>query len=242
LKEFRIVPESSERRSSEIAELAALAGGLAHEIRNPLSVFALNLDLLIEDFADAETPRDRRVLERLQRLETECGNLERILNDFLQFARAGSLDLESADLNDAVREFAEFYRPQLAESQVEISPHLDPDLPAVQLDQRLFRQALINLAQNARQAMPDGGVLELQTHRQADRVLLDVIDTGRGMDEKTQAKMFEAFYSTKSAGSGLGLPTVRRIIEAHGGTISCASEPGRGTQFTIALPLAHVEP
>lgn len=230
--------ESSERQRAQVAELAALAGGLAHEIRNPLSVFGLNLDLLIEDFADAETPRDRRVLQRLKLLEIECGNLERILNDFLQFVRAGSLELEPADLNDAVREFVDFYRPQLAESKVEISPHLDPDLPAVKLDRRLFRQALINLAQNARQAMPDGGVLELQSRQQGDRVVLDVIDTGHGMEDKTREKMFEAFYSTKSAGSGLGLPTVRRIIEAHGGTITCASEPDRGTQFAISLPLS----
>ena len=100
-----------------------------------------------------------------------------------------------------------------------------------------WRQA--DLAQNAQQAMPGGGVLELQTRRQGDRVILDVIDTGQGMDQKTQAKMFDAFYSTKSNGSGLGLPTVRRVVEAHGGTIGCASEVGRGTQFTISLPASE---
>lgn len=224
--------------ADHLAELATLAGGLAHEIRNPLSVFSLNLDLLIEDFANPETPRDRRALQRLQLLEKECGNLERILNDFLQFVRAGSLELEPTDLNAAVHEFIEFYQPQAQEAKLEISPHLAGNLPPVKLDGRLFRQVLINLAQNARQAMPDGGVLELQTHAQENRVMLDVIDTGHGMDEKTQAKMFDAFYSTKSNGSGLGLPTVRLVIEAHGGAIHCASEPGRGTQFTISLPAA----
>jgi len=236
--------ETSDDRgsASDVVELAALAGGLAHEIRNPLSVFSLNLDLLIEDFAEPDTPRDRRVLQRLKLLESECGHLERILNDFLQFVRAGSLELVPTDLNAVVLEFIEFYRPQTAESKLDISPHLDANLPLVNLDQRLFRQVLINLAQNARQAMPDGGVLELQTHRQENRVVLDVIDTGRGMDEKTQAKMFDAFYSTKSAGSGLGLPTVRRVVEAHGGKITCASALGRGTQFTIELPIAETPP
>lgn len=222
--------------AEHLTELATLAGGLAHEIRNPLSVFSLNLDLLIEDFANPETPRDRRVLQRLRLLEKECGHLERILNDFLQFVRVGSLNLEPTDLNAIVREFIEFYQPQAAESKIEISPHLAGDLPGVNLDRQLFRQVLINLAQNARQAMPDGGVLELQTRSQATQVLLDVIDTGHGMDAKTQARMFDIFYSTKSNGSGLGLPTVRRVIEAHGGTIQCASEPSRGTQFTISLP------
>jgi signal transduction histidine kinase len=235
---------ATEPRTSadHLAELATLAGGLAHEIRNPLSVFRLNLDLLVEDFANAETPRDRRALKRLKLLESECVHLERILNDFLQFVRAGSLELEPTDLNAAVREFIDYYQPQAQEARVEISPHLDANLPPVRLDQRLFRQALINLAQNAQQAMPGGGVLELQTRRQGDRVVLDVIDTGQGMDRKTQAKMFDAFYSTKSDGSGLGLPTVRRVVEAHGGTIACASEVSRGTQFTISLPAAESAP
>ncbi len=229
---------ATEPRTSadHLAELATLAGGLAHEIRNPLSVFSLNLDLLIEDFANPETPRDRRVLQRLKLLEKECGNLERVLNDFLQFVRVGGLELEPADLNAVVREFIEYYQSQAHDAKVELSPHLDANLPVVKLDRRLFRQVLINLAQNALQAMPDGGVLEFQTHQQGDRVVLDVIDTGAGMDAKTLAKIFDAFYSTKANGSGLGLPTVRRIVEAHGGAIACASELGRGTHFSIVLP------
>lgn len=225
--------------ADRLAELATLAGGLAHEMRNPLSVFRLNLDLLIEDFEHAETPRDRRAVQRMKLLEKECGHLERILNDFLQFVRAGSLELEPANLNDVVRAFIEFYQPQADDAKVEISPHLAGNLPQVKLDQALFRQVLINLAQNAQQAMPKGGVLELQTRATADRVILDVIDTGHGMDAKTKSKMFDVFYSTKTNGSGLGLPTVRRVIEALGGTIQCASEPGRGTQFTISLPAAE---
>lgn len=222
--------------AADVTELATLAGGLAHEIRNPLSVFNLNVELLIEDFENPESPRDRRALQRLKLLEKECQHLERILNDFLEFVRAGSLALEPTDLNDVVRELADYYQPQFQEARIEISPHLAGNLPVVNLDRRLFRQALINLVQNARQAMPNGGVLELQTYVDQDRVVLEVIDTGQGMDERTQAKMFDAFYSTKQSGSGLGLPTVRRIVESHGGTIACASELGRGTQFTITLP------
>ncbi|MFO0918774.1 MAG: ATP-binding protein [Planctomycetaceae bacterium] len=231
---------TSRTAATDVAELASLAGGLAHEIRNPLSVFNLNVELLIEDFENPESPRDRRALQRLKLLEKECQHLERILNDFLEFVRAGSLALETTDLNDVVRELAEYFQPQFQEARIEISPHLGGNLPGVQLDRRLFRQALINLVQNARQAMPNGGVLELQTYLQDDRVVLEVIDTGQGMDERTQAKMFDAFYSTKQNGSGLGLPTVRRIVESHGGTIACASEPGRGTRFTIALPPASL--
>lgn len=233
-------PSASQRTSAaDVTELATLAGGLAHEIRNPLSVFNLNVELLIEDFENPESPRDRRALQRLKLLEKECQHLERILNDFLEFIRAGSLALEATDLNDMVRELADYFLPQFQEARIEISPHLAGNLPVVKLDRRLFRQALINLIQNARQAMPNGGVLELQTYVDREQAVLEVIDTGQGMDERTQAKMFDAFYSTKQNGSGLGLPTVRRIVEAHGGTIACASEVGRGTRFTIALPAAE---
>ncbi len=87
--------------------------------------------------------------------------------------------------------------------------------------------------------MPDGGLLELQTSRSGDNVCLAIIDNGVGMDERTRSRMFQTFFSTRSAGSGLGLPTVRKIVEAHRGVIDCESEPGQGTRFSILLPIAH---
>ncbi|MGB4739317.1 MAG: ATP-binding protein, partial [Fuerstiella sp.] len=108
--------------------------------------------------------------------------------------------------------------------------------PQVNLDKALMRQVLTNLARNALQAMPQGGTLDFITMSRDNEIALEVIDTGEGMDEKTVSHMFQAFFSTRSGGSGLGLPTVRRIIESHGGTIACESEPGRGTRFTILLP------
>lgn len=105
------------------------------------------------------------------------------------------------------------------------------------LDRESFHGALLNLVLNAEQAMPHGGQLVVRTSAVGDGVVLDLIDTGCGMDKETQAKVFDAFFSTKGSGSGLGLPTTRKIIEAHGGSISLQSELGRGTQFTIKLPL-----
>ena len=112
-----------------------------------------------------------------------------------------------------------------------------PCLPELPLDVRLFRQVLTNLGRNALQAMPDGGTLEFITTMRDGHAVLEVIDTGNGMDSQTIEKMFQAFFSTRSGGSGLGLPTVRRIIESHDGSISCDSEPGRGTRFTVLLPV-----
>jgi signal transduction histidine kinase len=114
--------------------------------------------------------------------------------------------------------------------------YLDADLPSIQLNAETLQAALVNLVKNALEAMPDGGQLTARTRITRQGVALDLIDTGVGMDERTAMKMFDAFYTTKSGGSGLGLPTARRIIEAHGGRISVHSEVGVGTQFTLEFP------
>jgi len=219
-------------------EVASLAGGLAHEIRNPLSTIGMLLELMSEDLAEAASPRDRRLANRLQTVQSECQRLENILNAFLQFARVGELSLVESDLNQLTREFIDFYKPDALEHRIEISPHLASDLPAVRVDPSLFRQMLLNLARNAQQAMPGGGLIELQTRLVDGRVQLAIIDNGAGMNEATRAKLFQTFFSTKTSGSGLGLATVRKIVDAHHGTITCDSEPGRGTRFLISFPPA----
>ena len=236
--ETLLADEERQRLLAHYAEIAGLAGALAHEIRNPLSAISLNLALLIEDVQPGESPRDRRILSKLQTVQRECRQLETILEEFLRFARLQELELVDTDLNHEVREFLEFYQPEAAAAGIEISPHLAPDLPPVPLDRAMFRQVLMNLALNARQAMPKGGLLELQTRYGDGRVELDLIDNGTGMDEATLARVFDLYFSTKPAGSGLGLPTVRRIVEAHGGRIAVDSEPARGTRFTLSFPAA----
>ena len=230
--------QERQRLKARYDEIATLAGGLAHEIRNPLSTIGMNIELMTEDLAESDLPRDRRLLQRVQLVQRECRRLENTLNAFLQFARVGELELVETDLNEVVRDFIRFYKPQADEQSIEISPHLEADLPRVPLDEALMRQVLMNLALNAQQAMNGGGLLELQTRAGGGRVVLEVIDNGAGMDERTRGRMFQAFFSTRAGGSGLGLPTVRKIVEAHGGTITCDSEPGRGTRFMISLPAA----
>lgn len=230
---------SSEREhlQAQNTELATLAGGLAHEIRNPLSTIGMHLELLAEDLDEEESARSRRMLERVNKLQHECYQLEEILNAFLQFTRAGEPRQEMTSLNETVTSYLEFLGPLASEHNVEVRPHLDANLPEIALDSALFRQVLNNLGRNALQAMPNGGTLEFITIVRDDSIVLEVIDTGNGMTEKTRDRMFQAFFSTRSGGSGLGLPTVRRIIEAHSGSIACDSEPGQGTRFTIQLPL-----
>ena len=159
-----------------------------------------------------------------------------MLNDFLRFARLGRLELQSSDLNAEVTRALDFFQPKADEAKIDIIRYLDPELPTVQLDRETFQAALLNLILNAQQAMADGGQLVVRTREVPSAVVLDLIDTGCGIEPEVQEKMFEAFYSTKPAGSGLGLPTAKRIIEAHGGRINVESELGRGTKFSIALP------
>ncbi|MBX3441997.1 MAG: HAMP domain-containing histidine kinase [Planctomyces sp.] len=228
--------DDSERFRRQYTEIATLAGGLAHELRNPLSTIRMNLDLLCEDLQLGDDPRQQRIGRKLDTIRHECSRLQDLLGDFLQFARAGEPDLQERDLSRLVAEFIDFYQPEARACRIELSPHLSASLPPVRVDPNLLRLVLMNLARNAQEAMPDGGQLEIQTLARDGRVLLQVIDSGQGMPEAVRLRLFDVFFSTKPNGSGLGLPTVRKIVEAHNGTIECDSEPGRGTRFTVSLP------
>jgi two-component system sensor histidine kinase HydH len=235
-------PEITKRLRAQYAEISELAGGLAHEIRNPLSTLSLNLDLLAEDFQDAETARDRRVLKRVERLQHEVQRLYGIVENFLRFARVQDLKLEPTDVNEVVDELRDFYEPNAASRGIVIRTQFATDLPLGLIDVDLFKQALLNLVLNADHAMPSGGELILTTRREGPSIVLDVIDTGEGMTDEVRTRIFDAFFSTRAAGSGLGLPTTRKIVESHGGTIHVRSDPGKGSQFTIRIPVCEGRP
>jgi two-component system sensor histidine kinase HydH len=232
--------EGDERRSgdSNYAELAELAGGFIHEIKNHLSTLGLNFQLLVEDFSDPQTQRERRALERVLRLQGEVQRLVDVSNDFLRFARIARLELQPGNLAGVVEEMIDFFAPTARQANIAIKHYLPADLPPVPMDRDMLKQALLNLMLNAEQAMPDGGELTIQAMREPGHVVLSLIDTGEGMMPDLLDKVFRPFFSTKPGGSGLGLPTTRKIILAHGGTIDVQSEAGHGTKFTIRLPIS----
>ena len=228
-------------RAETYAEFAALVGGLAHEIRNPLSTIRLNMELLAEDFEETDPgsptkQRDRRAKAKIDLVRQECDRLQKLLGDFLDFARQETLAPEPGNLNVELEQLLDFFAIRAQEAGVDIVRYLDPELPSVRIDRETFRSAVLNLLLNAVQAMEPGGQLVVRTRAAGLGVLVELIDTGPGMDPETLGKVFRAFYTTKQGGSGLGLPTARKIIEAHGGTIDVESTPGRGTKVTIWLP------
>src|SRR5947209_7840445 len=191
----------------QYAELAELAGGFVHEIRNPLSTLKSNLQLLAEDFQEPQSQRERRAFDRITRLLAECQRLEDISNDFLRFSRVQDLQRTPTDLAVEVEELADFFGPLARASNVEIKCYVPADMPPVLLDRDLFKQALLNLVLNAQQAMPEGGELTFQAAVEPGAVCLSLIDTGKGMPPEAVAKAFRPFYSTRPGGTGLGLPT-----------------------------------
>jgi signal transduction histidine kinase len=224
------------------SQVVTLAAGLAHEIKNPLSTISLNLQLLQEDWQAAQTPREKRTLKRLGTLQRETGRLADLLEDFLRYARAESLELQPCELNPIVQEVLDFVEPQAARQHIEIRFHAEPHLPAVRADPKLLKQALLNLVINAEEAMSHGGELLLSTRRDGQWVQLDITDTGTGIPAEHLPRIFNVYFSTKEGGSGLGLPTARRVLDRHHATIDVESEPHKGTHFTIRIPIAPPGP
>ncbi|MEC7679317.1 MAG: ATP-binding protein [Planctomycetota bacterium] len=218
-------------------ELAELAGSLAHEIKNPLSVIHMNIDLLSEDLAEIDTRSSYRLLNRIDIVRGQCERMESLLRDFLRYTRLRDIDLVSGSLNEQIDVVLRAYQAQAEQEAIDIERYLDADLPSILLHSDSLQAALMNLVKNAIESMANGGQLVVRTYTTRSSVALDLIDTGRGVDDVTVMHMFEPFYSTKDGGTGLGLPTARRIIESHGGRISVQSEVGRGTKFVLEFPI-----
>lgn len=219
-----------------LAELGTFTGGLAHEIKNPLSTVLLNLQLLQEDL-DPNDPAHSRIISRLQTVTREASRLRDILDDFLRFAGKIELRRERVDLNLLLEELTDFFAPQaqLNRAQLRFKPY--PGALMVEIDPRLIKQTILNLMINALQAMPAGGELILSASNSGGYAVIDVIDTGTGIPHEDLDKIFRAYYSTKKGGTGLGLAMAHRIVAEHGGEITVSSEPGKGTDFKVRLPL-----
>ncbi len=251
-KETDVAASNANPAADQLIEVAAIAGGLAHEVRNALSTLRVGLQLLDEDWrdlddADEASPSDvreaaRRGRKRVETLLKESGRLETILNDFLEFVRKRELNLSTLDLNELAADVAEFFQPQAQRLKIAMSVDRCDSALVCRLDASLVKQALLNVLINAQQAMDNGGTLRIALSLERDSTArLDIIDSGPGIEPETLARIFEAYYSTKRGGSGLGLAMTRRIVRAHGGSVRAHSAPGEGTRFSFRFPLAGAD-
>ncbi len=222
-----------------IAEMAELAGGLAHELRNPLSTMMVNLKLLSEDLGDTEANFEdvrRRAILKVDVLRRESERLQSLFDEFLNLTGPCRLELRLTDLNATVDRLVEFFEPLAHSHDITVDVVLSAEVPSCRVDENLIRQSLLNLVVNAQQAMPEGGVLTIETKTRADAVCVIVSDTGVGIAPSDRERILRPFFSTKARGNGLGLSITQRIVHEHGGELTLESQVGRGTTITISLP------
>jgi signal transduction histidine kinase len=227
--------------TQKLADLGTLAAGVAHELNSPLQVITGVSESLQRRAEQNNLPSDylQRNLEVVRRNGWRCAEIVRSLHTY---ARASGGQLAPADLNALIHDTLLLMEHQLQSwSNVAIETDLADDLPELCCDRNQIVQVLINLLTNARDAMPEGGVITLQTwfDAPAHTLALQVTDTGTGMPEAVRSKIFDPFFTTKpiGKGTGLGLSIVAGIVRAYGGAISVDSQEGRGTTFTVQFPV-----
>ncbi len=223
-----------------IAEMAELAGGLAHELRNPLSTMMLNLRLLTEDLRESGTDFQdarRRALLKVDVLLAEAERLQGLFDEFLSLTGPCNLRMRETDLCDVIGRLTQFFEPLVTSKAIEFRvTGTDRPIPCT-VDEKLLSQALLNLLVNAQEAMPNGGTLDVKVEQGDHEAVILVRDTGVGITAEDGDRVFRPFFSNKAGGTGLGLLLTRRIVREHGGSLDFRSEPNKGTTFCLRLPL-----
>ncbi|MEO8679373.1 MAG: ATP-binding protein [Vicinamibacterales bacterium] len=228
----RLQPAQLVELSRRIAGIGRLTTGVTHEAKNPLNAMTIHLELLKEKLAD---PAAAAV--HVDVIAKEIRRLDEVIQRFLQFVRPVELSLAPVVLAPLVAGVLEVVRPEAERAGVLIECRCTNGALSVEGDAALLRDALLNLAQNALQAMPGGGRLSIACGPAADgRVEIRVADTGAGIPPEHLALIFDLYFTTKTGGSGVGLPTVYRTVTVHNGDIGVESVEGRGTTFTMTLP------
>jgi signal transduction histidine kinase len=243
LSERHARAEEALRRRDRLAAMGELASTVAHEVRNPLNAVGMTAQRLRREFLEggAATVEERRELEELLGvMATETQRIDRIVQQFLDYARPPKLATERTDLSTLVRDLAERTRP-LAEARGLVLEVEAAEPVEASVDPGQLRQALDNLLRNAIDATPDGGRVVLSLARGKDDVTLEVRDTGRGIEPDHLPRIFDLYFTTKADGTGVGLAVTQQIVTAHGGRIDVESEPGRGTSMIVRLPAGRGE-
>jgi two-component system, sporulation sensor kinase E len=232
----RRIREARLRRAESLAALTTLTAGVAHEIKNPLGSIGIHIQLIQKQMRDRELIETKEIGKYLNVINEEVSRLNKVVLDFLFAVRPMDIKLETGDLNRVIAELLDFLRFELENAHVTLTAELGT-IPEIDLDEKYMKQALLNIVQNALQAMPEGGSLAVKTFQRGERVLLEIVDTGKGIPEGLIEKVFEPYYTTKEFGSGLGLTIVYKIVKEHMGEIFVNSKEGKGTTFGVSFPI-----
>ena len=229
------------RRAERLAAVGRISAQITHEIRNPLNAIGLNAELLAEELEELAAP-PREAIQLVAAISREVDRLNGVAEEYLRFARLPKPALARQDLNELLGGLLDFLGARARRRAHRASAaSWRPALPAVRADEGQLRAVFLNLLRNSREAMPSGGVVTIRTRRERDAIEVEVSDTGGGIPPGDLTRIFEAFYSTKERGTGLGLAFTRQVVEEHGGSIRCDSAVGRGTTFVVRLPAAADE-
>jgi signal transduction histidine kinase len=221
-------------RADRLASIGEMAAGIAHEIKNPLTGIASAITIIKDDFSSSD-PRNEIMKEVLEQIN----RLDKTANDLLFFGKPTQPDPAYTDINSTLGKTLMFASQHRGGKNIEKKLELQDNLPPVYVDAKQIQQVFLNLFLNAVQAMPDGGVLTVKSsllQKECDWVQVSIADTGKGIPPQILEKIFTPFFTTKAQGTGLGLAICHKLITQHGGTLTVASEDGKGTVFTVALP------
>jgi two-component system, NtrC family, sensor histidine kinase HydH len=225
--------ESQERllRSERFAAVGEAAAYVSHEIKNPLMVIGGMASQVERRLAE-----DPAGQEKLRIIQTEVKRLESFLGELRDFLRPAQPSKQAIDLNQVIREVKALMEEAIREKGIRLEDRLNPDLPPVEADPNQLKQVLLNLVKNALEATEDQGSILVSSGTDDGQVWFSVQDTGKGMSEDVQEKIFHPFYTTKEKGTGLGLAVINKIVTDHHGAITVSSSAGSGSTFTVRLP------
>jgi len=228
--------EAERRRLDRLAALGEMSAVVAHEIRNPIAGIAAGVEYL-----NKNTPEGSPYREDMAMILGEIERVNRILEDILSVARPFQLKITNQAMPDILEHVLHRYQTSIDKKAIRINRRYAPSLPRALVDRERMEQALTNLVLNAVEAMPTGGTLGVGLDANDSWMTVKISDTGPGISLDVQRRIFEPFFTTKVRGTGLGLAVARRVIEEHGGTIDVSSDIGKGTKFTVRLPLSFEE-
>ncbi len=221
-------------QAEKLSSIGLLAAGIAHEINTPIAGISSYTQMLLKDLPESD--RRKKVLEKI---ENQTFRAAEIINGLLNFSRLSGSQFRDLNINQLIHESLILLKHQLQGNQINVESKLDPSLPMVYGNSGKLQQVFINLFLNARDAMPSGGNLKIETAMNESMVVIDILDNGTGISDENQKRIFDPFFTTKTLGkgTGLGLSVSYGIIQEHGGRILVDSHAGEGTHFKLKLPI-----